>query len=54
MNPEEKYQEEREKIRLKYGKMFRSLYDDIREERMKYIMKKDQGIYQKGKGGKFR
>lgn len=42
MNIEEKYQEEVKKIRLKYGKLFKSLYDEIKEERRKYLMKKNK------------
>ena len=41
MNIEEKYEIERDKIRLKYWKMFRLLFDEIREEKRKYIMKKN-------------
>jgi hypothetical protein len=42
MNIEEKYQKEREKIRLKYWKIFRSLLDEIKEEKRKYLMKKNK------------
>lgn len=42
MDLEEKYQEEREKIRLKYWKLFRSLYYEILEEKRKYLMNKNK------------
>ena len=42
MDIEEKYQEEVEKIKLKYWKMFKSLYDEIKEENRKYLMKKNK------------
>ena len=42
MNIEEKYQEQVEKIKLKYWKMFKSLYDEIKEENKEYLMKKNK------------
>lgn len=42
MNLEEKYQLEREKIRLKYWKMFKILFDEIKMEKIKYMKSKNQ------------
>jgi len=42
MNIEEKYQEEKEKIRLKYWKLFRSLLDEIKEEKIKFMKEKNK------------
>ena len=42
MNLEEKYQKEREKIRLRYWKMFKLLYDEIKTEQLKYLKKKNK------------
>ncbi|MDQ7008829.1 MAG: hypothetical protein Q9M94_00885 [Candidatus Gracilibacteria bacterium] len=42
MNIEEKYKIEREKIRLKYGEIFKSIYDEIKMERFKYMKSKNQ------------